>query len=302
MDLQKLYSYTRKAIYEYDMIEDGDKVAIGISGGKDSLTLLYALAGLKHFYPKKYELVAITVKLGLENMDFTPVKELCDKLEVPYYTVDTEIYQIIFEARKESNPCSLCAKMRKGAFNEKALELGCNKFAYAHHRDDLIETFYMSLMYEGRIHTFSPVTYNPIYDVDDCKLVRITLTGNIQSPSRYSSLLQNTCDVGLIGYYRRQVLYGDEYVEIEIDKNNNRWRQVKSGYSMFYRSSHLQNWSDNKPESYESECRCLWSNIPNGTVRKICMINNKVCYSFSHLSNPSTLLLMGCKIKIEKLA
>ena len=137
MDLQKLYSYTRKAIYEYNMIEDGDKIAIGISGGKDSLTLLYALAGLRRFYPKKYELVAITVKLGLENMDFTPVKELCDKLEVPYYTVDTEIYQIIFEARKESNPCSLCAKMRKGAFNEKALELGCNKFAYAHHRDDL---------------------------------------------------------------------------------------------------------------------------------------------------------------------
>ena len=159
MDLQKLYSYTRKAIYEYNMIEDGDKIAIGISGGKDSLTLLYALAGLRRFYPKKYELVAITVKLGLENMDFTPVKELCDKLEVPYYTVDTEIYQIIFEARKESNPCSLCAKMRKAAFNEKALELGCNKFAYAHHRDDLIETFYMSLMYEGRIHTFSPVTY-----------------------------------------------------------------------------------------------------------------------------------------------
>ena len=137
MDLQKLYSYTRKAIYEYNMIEDGDKIAIGISGGKDSLTLLYALAGLRRFYPKKYELVAITVKLGLENMVFTPVKELCDKLEVPYYTVDTEIYQIIFEARKESNPCSLCAKMRKGAFNEKALELGCNKFAYAHHRDDL---------------------------------------------------------------------------------------------------------------------------------------------------------------------
>ena len=119
MDLQKLYSYTRKAIYEYNMIEDGDKIAIGISGGKDSLTLLYALAGLRRFYPKKYELVAITVKLGLENMDFTPVKELCDKLEVPYYTVDTEIYQIIFEARKESNPCSLCAKMRKGAFSKK---------------------------------------------------------------------------------------------------------------------------------------------------------------------------------------
>ena len=152
------------------------------------------------------------------------------------------------------------------------------------------------------LFAFSPVTYNPIYDVDDCKLVRITLTGNIQSPSRYPSLLNGSCDVGLIGYNKKQVLYGDEYVEIEIDKNNNRWRQVKSGYSMFYRSSHTQNWSANKPESYESECRCLWSNIPKGTFQKICMINNKVCYSFTYWSNPSTLLLMGCKIKIEKLA
>ena len=152
------------------------------------------------------------------------------------------------------------------------------------------------------LFAFSPVTYNPIYDVDGCKSVRITLTGNFQSPSRYSSLLNGSCDVGLIGYNNRQVLYGDEYVEIEIDKNNNRWRQVKSGYSMFYRSSNSQNWSANKPESYESECRCLWSNIPNGTVAKICMINNKVCYSFTYRSSPSTLLLMGCKIKIEKLA
>lgn len=152
------------------------------------------------------------------------------------------------------------------------------------------------------LFAFSPLTYNQIYDVDDCKLVRITFTGNIESPSRYSSLLNGSCDVGLIGYTNRQVLYGDEYVEIEIDKNNNRCRQVKSGYSMFYRSNHSQNWSANKPESYESECRCLWSNIPNGTAQKICMINNKVCYSFTHWSNPSTLLLMGCKIKIEKLA
>ena len=152
------------------------------------------------------------------------------------------------------------------------------------------------------LFAFSPVTYNPIYDVDDCKLVRITLTGNIQSPSRYSSLLDASCDVGLIGYNKKQVLYGDEYVEIEIDKNNNRWRQVKSGYSMFYRSNKSQNWDTNRPESYESECRCLWKNIPNGTFQKICMINNKVCYSFTLWPNPATLLLMGCKIKIEKLA
>ena len=152
------------------------------------------------------------------------------------------------------------------------------------------------------LFAFSPLTYNQIYDIDDCKLLRITLTGNIKSPSRYDSLLDGSCDVGLLGYNNMQVLYGDEYVEIEIDKNNNRWRQVKSGYSMFCRSSHLQNWSANKPESYESECHCLWSNIHNGTVQKICMINNKVCYSFIHWSNPSTILKMGCKIKIEKLA
>lgn len=152
------------------------------------------------------------------------------------------------------------------------------------------------------IFAFSPLTYNQIYDIDDCKSVRITLTGNIQSPSRYPSLLDGSCDVGLVGYTNRQVLYGDEYVEIEIDKNNNRWRQVKSGYSMFYRSGYSQNWSANKPESYESECRCVWINIPNVPTRKICIINKKICFSFTGTINPLTILRMGCKIKIEKLA
>ncbi len=149
------------------------------------------------------------------------------------------------------------------------------------------------------LFAFSPLTYSPIYDIDDCNIVRITLTGNIQSPSRYSSLLNGNCDVGLFGFTNKQVLYGDEYVEIEIDKNNNRWRQIKSGYSMFYRSNYSQNWSANKPESYESECHCLWSKIPSN---QICMINNKVCYAFSNKLNPLTILRMGCKIKIEKLA
>lgn len=154
---------------------------------------------------------------------------------------------------------------------------------------------------ECSLFGFSPLTYYPIYDIDDCSLVRITLTGNIQSPSRYSSLLVSSCDVGLFGYTNRQVLYGDEYVEIEIDKKNARWRQIKSGYSMFYRSNYSQNWNANKPESYESECHCLWSKIPNYQQEKICMINNKVCYAFSNKSNPKTILQMGCKIKIEKL-
>ena len=151
------------------------------------------------------------------------------------------------------------------------------------------------------LFAFSPLTYCPIYDIDDCNIVRITLTGNIQSPSRYASLLSGSSDTGLFGYSNRQVLYGDEYAEIEIDKKNARWRQIKSGYSMFYRTNYSQNLNANKPESYESECHCLWSKIPNNLQVKICMINNKVCYAFSNKSNPITILQMGCKIKIEKL-
>lgn len=159
MKLQKLYSYTRKAIDDYEMINEGDKIAIGISGGKDSLTLLYALSGMRKFYPKKYELAAISVDLGLGIQNMDKIKELCDSLEVPFYIEKTEIGNIVFDIRKEKNPCSLCAKMRKGALNNKALELGCNKIAYAHHKDDIIETMMMSLIYEGRINSFAPVTH-----------------------------------------------------------------------------------------------------------------------------------------------
>lgn len=159
MKLQQLLSYTRKALDDYHMIEDGDKIAIGISGGKDSLTLLYALSGIRRFYPKKFELEAITVNMGFKDVDFSAVASLCNELDVTYTIVDTEIADIVFEQRKESNPCSLCAKLRKGAFNTKAKELGCNKEAYAHHYDDVIETMMMSLIYEGRFHCFSPVTH-----------------------------------------------------------------------------------------------------------------------------------------------
>lgn len=159
MKLQHLLSYTRRAIDDYQMIQDGDKIAVGISGGKDSLTLLYALSALRRFYPKKFELEAITVNMGYKELDFAKVAELCKELEVNYTVVETQIAEIIFDYRKEANPCSLCAKLRKGAFNAKAKELGCNKEAYAHHYDDVIETMLMSLIYEGRFHCFSPVTY-----------------------------------------------------------------------------------------------------------------------------------------------
>lgn len=159
MDLQRLMSLTRQAIDKYNMIEPGDHIAVGISGGKDSLTLLYALHGLQRFYPNPFSLSAITVDLGLGNLDLEPVKNLCDNLSIPYSILSTEIGNILFESRKETNPCSLCAKMRKGALNEEAKKLGCNKIAYAHHKEDLIETMLMSLIYEGRFFSFSPITY-----------------------------------------------------------------------------------------------------------------------------------------------
>lgn len=159
MKLQRLYSYTRKAIDDYNMISEGDKVAVGVSGGKDSLALLYALSGLRNFYDKKFELCAISVDLGLGIQGFDEIIELCKKLKVPLTIVPTEISKIVFDIRRESNPCALCSKLRKGALNNMAKELGCNKVAYAHHKDDIVETMMLSLIYEGRIHTFEPVTY-----------------------------------------------------------------------------------------------------------------------------------------------
>lgn len=159
MKLQQVLSYVRKAIDDYQMIEEGDKIAIGISGGKDSLTLLHALHGLRRFYPKHFDICAVTVDLGFQNLKLEEIEKLCRSLDVEYTIIKTDIAKIIFEDRKETNPCSLCAKMRKGALNEAIKQAGCNKIAYAHHKDDVVETMLMSLIYEGRFHTFSPVTY-----------------------------------------------------------------------------------------------------------------------------------------------
>jgi len=159
MKLQKVLSYVRRAVDDYNMIEDGDKIAVGVSGGKDSITLLVALKALKRFYPKKFEIEAVSVSLGFEDMNFYPVQRLCDELEINYTIVKTDIGEIIFKERKEKNPCSLCAKMRKGALNNMAEKLSCNKVALGHNKDDVIQTLFMAMFYEGRIYTFSPVTF-----------------------------------------------------------------------------------------------------------------------------------------------
>lgn len=157
MKTQKLLTHLRKCIQEYNLIRDNDRIAVGISGGKDSLVLLYGLYELRKFYPIPFELTAVTIDLGF-HMDYTPISCFCEELNIPYHIEQTEIAEIIFEARKETNPCSLCSNMRRGALTNAAESLGCTKLALGHHRDDYLTTLMLSLLYEGRFYTFAPLT------------------------------------------------------------------------------------------------------------------------------------------------
>lgn len=157
--MQKLLSQVRKCIRDYQMLSPGDRVAVGVSGGKDSLALLRLLAELRDHSAVPFELLAVTLDMGYEEMDFSPVADLCARLQVPYTLRQTQIREIVFDIRKEENPCALCAKLRRGILNETAVALGANKVALGHHYDDTVETFALSLIYEGRISCFLPVTY-----------------------------------------------------------------------------------------------------------------------------------------------
>ena len=158
-EMKRMLSFVRRAVDDYNMISEGDRIAVGISGGKDSLTLLEVLSELRRFYPNSFELVAITVDMGFEGSDFSEVAEFCRRLKVEYRVVKTDIAKIIFDVRKESNPCSLCAKMRRGSLHAEAVSAGCNKVALGHHYDDAVETFMMNLFFEGRLGCFSPRSY-----------------------------------------------------------------------------------------------------------------------------------------------
>ena len=195
MKLQKLLSYVRRAVEDYHMIEEGDKIAVGISGGKDSICLLLALKNLQRFYPKHFELEAITVSLGLPGANYDDIQAFCDEIGIHYTLVHTDIGEIIFHERKEKNPCSLCAKMRKGALNDMAEQLGCNKVALGHNKDDVVETFFMSLFYEGRINCFAPVSFldrKQIYSIRPLMYVpEPEIKGFIQKSG--ISIVKNTC-------------------------------------------------------------------------------------------------------------
>ncbi|MBQ9793604.1 MAG: tRNA 2-thiocytidine(32) synthetase TtcA [Clostridia bacterium] len=163
--LQRLLSSTRRAVDDYGMINEGDRIAVGISGGKDSMALLAALAGLQRFYPKKFEIVPIHLKMGFPGSDDSNIRELCEALHLPLVAVKTDIYEVVFEVRKEKSPCSLCANLRRGILYSTAKEHGCYKIALGHHFDDAVETLLMNLFIEGNLGCFSPVTYLDRMDV-----------------------------------------------------------------------------------------------------------------------------------------
>ena len=165
--MQKFIGLVRRCIEDYDMIQAGDRIGVGVSGGKDSLALLVFLAELRKYNHNPFTIEAITIDMGL-GMDYSGIETLCKELDVPYTIVKTEIAPIIFDHRKEKNPCSMCAKMRRGALNQALLDKGFNKLALGHHYDDAVETFVMSLIYEGRISCFQPVT-----DLDRTGIIQI---------------------------------------------------------------------------------------------------------------------------------
>ena len=159
-EIQRVLSTVRKAVEQYNMIKDGDRIAVGVSAGKDSLTLLCAMAELRRFLPCRFDLCAVTIDMGFrEGFDLGGVHRLCEQLRIPYHVVKTEIAEIIFDVRQEKNPCSLCARMRRGALHDAVIAQGCNKLALGHHYDDVVETFMLNLFFEGRIGCFQPVTY-----------------------------------------------------------------------------------------------------------------------------------------------
>ena len=157
--MQKILSSLRKAIEDYNMIDKGNKIAVGLSGGKDSITLLMGLKALQRFYPKKFDLIAISIDPGFEFFNRSLLEDICENVDVPLFCEESHIKEIVFDIRKEKNPCSLCANLRRGILNTTAIREGCNKIALGHNEDDVLETFLLNLFYTGSISTFAPISY-----------------------------------------------------------------------------------------------------------------------------------------------
>ncbi|MBR6779361.1 MAG: tRNA 2-thiocytidine(32) synthetase TtcA [Clostridia bacterium] len=191
--MQKVLSTMRKAIQKYNLIQDGDKIAVGVSGGKDSLVLLKALKDFQKFNLYKFDIIAVTIDIYSGNVDYTNLKKFCKDLDVELYIEKTDIQHIVFDLRKEKNPCSLCAKMRRGALNSVCNKLGCNKLALAHHLQDVITTFFMSLIYEGRLSTMMPKSYMSNTQVTLIRPLYLTHEHKIVSASQKMPILKSKC-------------------------------------------------------------------------------------------------------------
>jgi len=191
--MEKILSLLRKACNEYNLIENGDKICVGISGGKDSLTLLKALALYQKFSSEKFELVAVAVDLSGGKSDYCEIESFCKELDVEFKKVESDVFEVVFEIRKEKNPCSLCANMRRGILNSTAKSLGCNKVALGHHKDDFIETFLLSLFYEGRLSTFKPKSYLSRMDLTAIRPLIFCDEDDIKKVSSDLPILVNPC-------------------------------------------------------------------------------------------------------------
>lgn len=195
MDLDRFTGYVRRCADDYHMLCAGDRVAVGVSGGKDSMALLAALAHLRRYHPSHFELEAVTIGMGFPGMDFAPVAAWCEAHAVPYTLIKTDIREIVFDVRQEDNPCSLCSKMRRGALNDAMKQRGCNKLALGHHFDDAVETFLLSLVYEGRISCFQPVTHMTRTGVDQIRPLLYAGEGRIANLAKALALpiVENPC-------------------------------------------------------------------------------------------------------------
>lgn len=220
------------------MIQEGDRIAVGISGGKDSLTLLMVLRKLMDFYPLKFDVKAVTLTMGIGESDFSSVIKLCEEIGVEYIIEETAIGKIVFEGRQEKNPCSLCANLRRGALNSTAVRLGCNKVALAHNRDDVLETLLLSTFYEGRIHSFSPVTYldrkgitviRPLIYVEEKQIKTFVRDRNLQ-------IVQNPCTAN--GHTKRQFIK-ELLRDLSVDN-----REIKNNIFGAIKRSGLDGWHE----------------------------------------------------------
>ena len=229
--MRKTLGCIRKAVKDYNMINDGDHICVAVSGGKDSMLLLKALKTYMYFSPEKFKLTAICIDVGFDNMQLDKLETFCDEIQVPLEIVHTDIKKIVFDERKEKNPCSLCSKMKRAALNETALKLGSNKIAFGHHRDDFIESFLLSLFYEGRIHTFKPVTYldrtgvyslRPLLYAKEKDVIHAVRTENIpiiKSECPADGFTKREEMKNLVKYLKKQIPNADERMFTAI-KNN----------------------------------------------------------------------------------